>query len=86
MSLAVRHFGQELPSESFGFGCEPAALIIGEPQPAFTQLFLQDTILFAQVLNPVELALIHPSGHRHKYKPKRIKRLSICHYANAIEP
>jgi hypothetical protein len=44
-------------------GGEPAALIIVEPQPAFAELLPQDTILFAQVLDRMKLALIHPAGN-----------------------
>jgi hypothetical protein len=56
------HLGQKLPSQSFGFGGQSTSLVIAEPQTSVAELFAKNTVLFAQVLDHVKLALIHPSG------------------------
>ena len=41
-------------------GRQPAALVIGEPQPAGTELLAQHTVLLLEVVNRLELAPMHP--------------------------
>jgi hypothetical protein len=38
------------------------SLVIAEPQTSVAQLFAKNTVLFAQVLDHVKLALIHLAG------------------------
>jgi len=47
-------------------------LIICEPQASGTELFSQDSILFAQILDGMLLLLVHPRGQRNDYEPERI--------------
>jgi hypothetical protein len=65
--------GQHLPPKSSGFGRETPALVIREPQTSIAELFPKDTVLPAQVLDHLKLALIHPSGKRDQEKPERIE-------------
>ena len=67
------HLGQKLAPESFGSDGQPTPLVIREPQPSFTQLFAQNTVLLAQVFDHLKLALIHPSGNSDQYKPEWIE-------------
>jgi hypothetical protein len=65
---------QHLSPKSSGFGRESPALVIGEPQPSIAELFPKDAVLFAQVLDHVQLALIHPSGKRDQEKTEGVER------------
>jgi hypothetical protein len=67
------HLGQKLAPEAFGSHGQPTPLVIREPQPSFTQLFAQNTVLLSLVFDHLKLALIHPSGNCDQYKPKWIE-------------
>jgi hypothetical protein len=64
---------QHLSPKSSGFGRQTPALVIIEPQPSTAELFAKDAVLFAQVLDHVQLAVIHPSGKRDQEKTERIE-------------
>jgi hypothetical protein len=49
------------------------ALVIGEPQTPLAELFANHPAFFAQVIDDLELALIHPSGNSGQYKPERME-------------
>jgi hypothetical protein len=40
-----------------------AGVVIVQLQPPLTELFAQNTVLFAKAVNDLQLALIHPTGH-----------------------
>src|SRR5215471_16845148 len=40
------------------------SLIVVEPKPSAAKLFLEDSILFAKVVDGELLLLVHPSGHK----------------------
>jgi hypothetical protein len=65
--------GQHLSPKSSGFGGQTPALVISEPQTSIAELFVKDTVLFAQVFDHLKLALIHPSGKGDQKKPERIE-------------
>ena len=59
------HLGQKLASESFGFGGQPTPLVIREPQPSFTQLFAQNTVLHRTRLGRTARESVPPAGRGH---------------------
>jgi hypothetical protein len=67
------YFGQKLSPEAFGSDRQPTPLVVGKPQPSFTQLFAQNTVFLALVFDHLKLALIHPSGNSDQYKPEWIE-------------
>src|SRR5262245_56402925 len=54
---------QNQAGQSFGLGRQTASLIVVEPKPSAAKLFLEDSILFAKVVDGELLLLVHPSGH-----------------------
>lgn len=64
---------QHLSPKSSGFGRQTPALVIVEAQPSFAELFTKNSVLFTQVLDHVQLALIHPSGKRDQEKTELIE-------------
>ncbi len=61
------------------FGRQPAALLIGEPQPPATELLAQHPVLLLEVVNRLELAPMHPPGEEHQQETQRLRphRLAI---------
>jgi hypothetical protein len=49
---------QRFPAESLALGCESSSLVVGEPESLPAELFLEDSILFAQILNRGLLMLV----------------------------
>jgi hypothetical protein len=45
------HFFQKLPTQAFGFGRQSTALVVVEPYSPAAELFAQDAVLFAKVLD-----------------------------------
>jgi hypothetical protein len=64
---------RKLSPESLGFGRQPAALVIREPQELLPKLLAQNTVLLTQVSDHLQLALIRPSGNSDHYKPERME-------------
>ena len=56
------HLRQDGPPQPLRFGGQPAALIVGEPKALGAKLLAEDSILLAQVLDHLQLALVHPAG------------------------
>lgn len=73
-----RYLGQKLSPESFGFGCEPSSLTIGEPKATLAELLAKYAVLFAQIFNYLELPLIHPTGNRDQQETEMDRELSPC--------
>src|SRR5262249_26339835 len=48
---------------SFGLGRQTPSLIVVEPKLSAAKLLLEDSILFAKVVDGELLLLVHPSGH-----------------------
>jgi len=59
-------------------------LLISESDSPISQLLAQDAILFAQVLDDLQLTLVHPAGNRDEHKPEGIQ--SFCHVGSNIMP
>jgi hypothetical protein len=59
-------------------------LVIVQPQPPLTELFAQNTILFAKAVNDLQLALIHPTGNgdQDNRNGSRTLRISSVHYSH----
>jgi hypothetical protein len=66
---------EDLPTETFCLGGQPAPLSIIQPQPSATEPFSKDSIFFAQVIVGILLLLIHPAGHGNEHKPEWVKAL-----------
>ncbi len=45
------NFIQEFTSEDLAFGGDPSALIVGESESLSSELFLEDAVLFAEVVD-----------------------------------
>ena len=63
---------QYTTADKFGFCCQTATLIIGKPKPTSAKLLSENSILFAQVLDGMQLLLVHPPGQRNDYELERI--------------
>jgi hypothetical protein len=47
---------------TFRLGGQAPALTVGEPQSSSAELFSQNAILLAQIVNDEQLMLVHPGG------------------------
>src|SRR5215471_16096366 len=54
--------GKSLSSQRFGLNGQPPALIVIEAHSLATELFSQHPILFAEIFNDLQLAVVHPPG------------------------
>src|SRR5215813_11370760 len=54
--------GKSLSSQRFGLNGQPPALIVIEAHPLATELFSQHPILFAEIFNDLQVAVVHPPG------------------------
>jgi hypothetical protein len=69
------HFSEEAPAQHFRFPRQSATLVISQAKPPPAQLIAQDAVLLAETIDDLQLALIHPAGHRDQQEPERIQRL-----------
>jgi len=69
------HFGQDAPAQHLRLGGQPAALVIAQTEPTSAQLLAQDAVLFAKVVDDLQLVLIHPAGDGDQYEAEGIQRL-----------
>ena len=67
--------GQEFPSQSFGACRQAPTLIVVEPEPPSPELFPQDLVLFAKVIDHLNVPLVHPAGQGHQDESKRVDEL-----------
>ena len=67
-------FREDGPSQPFGLGGQPAPLIVCEARTLAAELFPEDSIFFAQVLDYLQLALAHPAGDREQEEPEWIQQ------------
>jgi hypothetical protein len=56
------------------FSCEPAAFGIGETKPPPTQVLLEQTVFFLQILDLLKLTAVDPTGEHQKEQMKRQKQ------------
>jgi hypothetical protein len=59
-------------------------LIIVQPQPPSPELLAQNTVLFAKVVNDLQLAVIHPPGNRDQNEPKWVQ--DSAHLVCSLSP
>ena len=64
---------QRVPAEPLRSSCEPPTLVVRKTKSATAQLFAQNTILLAQIVNCLLLLLIHSVGDRDQHEPERIE-------------
>jgi hypothetical protein len=64
---------ENLSADCFRFDGKAATLVIGESNPARTDLLTEDTIFFEKVFNGMLLMLIQPAGEREQQESKRIQ-------------
>jgi hypothetical protein len=55
-----------------------AALVVVQAQSMLTELLPQNSILLSQILDYLQLSLIHPPGNGHKQELEGIEILGIC--------
>ena len=63
---------EPFPAKHLAPRCEPSALIICEPQPAATHLLAQNSILFFEVVDHLELLPIDPAGEQQEQELQRL--------------
>ena len=44
-----RHLVKDLPAQALGLGCQPVALVIGQPEPLSLKLLLENVVLLDEV-------------------------------------
>jgi hypothetical protein len=54
---------------------QPPALTVGEPQSSSAELFSQNAILLAQIVNCVQLALVHPARQGDQQETEGVQAL-----------
>ncbi|MBA3976491.1 MAG: hypothetical protein C0504_19975 [Candidatus Solibacter sp.] len=69
-----RHFRKDGTPQPVGLGGQPAALIVIQSGAFAVELFPEDSIFFAQVLDDLQLALAHPAGDRDQEEPEWIQQ------------
>src|SRR5215467_702509 len=65
--------GKNLSSQRFGLNGQPPALLVIEAHSLATELFSQHPILFAEILNDLQLAVVHPPGDSDHHKPEWVE-------------
>ena len=55
-----RHLVEDLPAQAFGLGCQPAALVVGQPETPSLELLLENAVLLEQIGDHVLLMSVHP--------------------------
>jgi hypothetical protein len=63
---------QSTPPEPLRSGSEPTTLVVCETNSASSELFAQDTILLAQIVDCLLLVLIHPARDGDQHEPEGI--------------
>jgi hypothetical protein len=76
------HFSEETPAQQFRLRRQSATLVIAQAKPPAAQLIAPDAVLLSEIIDDLQLVLIHPAGRRHQQEPERIQRLQhrIAHY------
>ena len=69
-----RDLGQELSTESLALGCEPPALVVGQPETLSAELLLEDAILLDEVVDGLGLMAVDPAheGGEQKLQSEKI--------------
>jgi hypothetical protein len=57
----------------FGLGRQSTPLVITEPQPPCTELLAQNPVLFAKVVDRMNVLLVHPTSDGNEEQPEWIK-------------
>ena len=65
---------EHTPGQQAALAREAAALVIGEPEPAATQLLAENPILLDEVVDDGLLAAVHPSGKEQEQELQRRRR------------
>src|SRR5262249_59915740 len=71
------HDGSDLPEhlspQDFSFGGQATALIVGEAQPVWAELFAEHAILGLEIVDDVALVLVDPARQRNHEELERIR-------------
>jgi len=70
-------FSQTSPAQAFRLGCQPTPLVVVESQSSVCELLAQNPVLLAQMLDRLQLTLIHPAGQRNQHELDWIKNSGI---------
>ena|ERR1017187_3002691 len=60
---------QEFATKYFGPGRQSTALVVVEPQSPPPELLAKHFVLFAKVIDGLQVAFVHPSGHGDQQEP-----------------
>jgi len=74
-----------VPSDLFGFGRQPATLIVIEPGP-LAQLLLEDLHLFLEILDGVLLVTVEPFSEADDQQLESIHRAMLCDRRSQTRP
>src|SRR4051794_12337801 len=66
-------FRQTSPPQAFRLGCQPTSLVVVESHASVSKLLAQNPVLLAQILDRLQLTLIHRAGQRNQHELDRIK-------------
>ena len=65
---------EDAASKGLCFRRQATALRVGEPQTFGPELFMEDAILFLEIIDDIALLLVHPTGERDEHEPKRVRQ------------
>ena len=68
-----RHSGQGTPAKPLRFRGQPTALVIRETKSAASELFAQDPVLLAQIVDRLLMLVIHPARDQDDHESERIE-------------
>src|SRR3954454_10370061 len=66
-------FRQMSPPQAFRLGCQSTSLVVVESHSSVSELLAQDPVLLTQIIDRLQLTLIHPTGQRNYHKLDWIK-------------
>jgi hypothetical protein len=69
------HFRQDGPLQPLGLGGQPATLIVVQAKSRAAEVFPEHSIFLPQLLNCVQLALVHPARQGDQQETERVQAL-----------
>jgi hypothetical protein len=70
------HLGQNSPPQALRLGRQPTTLVVSQPQPPIAKLFARDAVLLAQIIDGLQVMLVHPASEGDHQESKRVQQLS----------
>jgi hypothetical protein len=69
------HLGQHSSSQTLRLGGQPTASFVCQQQPPIAELFPKNAILFAQIIDGLQMTLVHPAGQRGQQEADWVQKL-----------